>query len=143
MEGIERLKLLANDIKKQPNLKIVDYLVSRNDMNEKYLNEEKSLNQMFEFITQQARKKSNGDCVMIDDDTVFGWAIHYWDEPNDKLGLDKPSNIQPKKNSKEEKNKETLDKVQKSEEEKIKSEPISKEEELTLLDFEEETDVFI
>lgn len=139
MDGLERIKLLSNDIKKQPILKIVDYLVSRNDMNEKYLNEEKSLNQMFEFITQQARKKSNGDCVMIDNDTIFGWAIHYWDEPNDKLGLDKPSNIQPK----EEKNKETLDKVQKAEEKKIKSEPISEEAELTLLDFEEETDVFI
>ena len=46
MEGIERIKILASEVKDTALLKIVDYLLSRKDMNDKYLNEEKSLKQM-------------------------------------------------------------------------------------------------
>lgn len=87
MEGIERIKVLAADIKNKPLLKIVDYLLTRKDMNEKYLNEEKSLKQMVEFIRNNAKKQAMDGVALIEDETVYGWAIHYWDESNEDLKL--------------------------------------------------------
>lgn len=87
MEGIERIKALASEIKDEALLEIVKYLLSREDMNEKYLNEEKSLKQMITFIRSEAKKVAKDGMAMIKDDVVFGWAIHYFDETNEQLGL--------------------------------------------------------
>lgn len=35
----------------------------------------------YNFIRQQARKEAVGGCAMIEDKVVFGWAVHYYDEP--------------------------------------------------------------
>lgn len=92
MEGIERIKILASEVKDTALLKIVDYLLSREDMNDKYLNEEKSLKQMVDFIKGQAKRKANNGMAMIEDEVVYGWAIHYFDESNDQLELkEKPT----------------------------------------------------
>lgn len=110
-EGIERIKVLASETKDKAVLKIVDYLTTRNDMNDKYLNEEKSLKQMINFIKSKAEKQAKNGMAMIDDEVVYGWAIHYWDETNDLLGLCKEkiakSNVLEKK--------ESVKKIQKAE----------------------------
>jgi hypothetical protein len=54
MKGIERIKILSSDIKDEQLKSIIDYLLSRTDMNDKYLNEEKSLSQMIKFIMREA-----------------------------------------------------------------------------------------
>ena len=87
MEGIERIKILASEIKDSALLKIIEYLLSREDMNEKYLNEEKNLTNMVNYIKSEARKKQNNGIAMIEDQVVFGWAIHYFDETDEQLGL--------------------------------------------------------
>lgn len=87
MEGIERIKALASEIKDPALLEIVKYLLSKEDMNEKYLNEEKSLKQMITYIRSEAKKVAKDGMAMIKDDVVFGWAIHYFDETNEQLGL--------------------------------------------------------
>lgn len=87
MDGIERIKQLAADIKDEALLEIINYLISREDMNEKYLNEEKSLKQMVSFIRNKAQKLAKDNMAMVKDDVVFGWAIHYFDETNEQLGL--------------------------------------------------------
>ena len=87
MEGIERIKALASEIKDPALLKIVEYLLSREDMNDKYLNETKSLKSMVDFIKGQAKKQSKNGMVMIEDEVVYGWAIHYWDENNKDLDI--------------------------------------------------------
>lgn len=89
MNGIERIKKLSEEIKDSALLKVVEYLLSRKDMNEKYLNEEKTLKQMVEYIRSEAKKKASNGIAMIEDDEVYGWAIHYFDEPNEKLKLSK------------------------------------------------------
>lgn len=95
MDGIERIKILASKVEDEALLEIVNYLITREDMNDKYLNEEKSLKQMVNFITSEARKIAKDNRAMVKDEVVFGWAIHYWDESNEALGLnkskDKPS----------------------------------------------------
>lgn len=85
MEGIERIKVLASEIKDKPLLKIIEYLLTRTDMNDKYLNEEKSLKQMVEFIKNNAKKQAQNGIAMIEDETVYSWAIHYFDETNKNL----------------------------------------------------------
>ena len=87
MDGIERIKQLAADIKDEALLEIINYLISRKDMNEKFLNEEKSLKQMVNFIRSEAQKLAKDNMAMVKDDIVFGWAIHYFDETNEQLGL--------------------------------------------------------
>lgn len=89
MEGIERIKVLSSEIKDEATLEIINHLLSRTDMNEKYLNEEKSLKQMIEFIRNEAHKKATDNMAIIKDEVVFGWAIHYWDETNEDLGITK------------------------------------------------------
>lgn len=89
MEGLERIKILSQEIKDKPLLKIIDYLLSRTDMNEKYMNEEKSLKQMIEFIKSKAKEKATNGVAVIEDEVVYGWAIHYFDEKNEDLNLSK------------------------------------------------------
>lgn len=108
MEGLERIKVLASEVKDNDLLKIVDYLLSRNDMDEKYLNAKKSLTQMVKFINDTAKseidkkKKNNGFAgSFFSDDVVFGWAIHYWDESNETLGLAKKEKTEEKPNKEE------------------------------------------
>lgn len=96
MDGIERIKALAADIKNKPLLKVVDYLLSRTDMNDKYLNEEKSLKQMVTFIRDNAKKQAQDGVAMIEDSTVYNWAIHYWDESNEDLKI-KTNKLRPVK----------------------------------------------
>ncbi len=93
MDGIERIKALASEVTNKPVLKIVDHLISREDMNEKYLNEEKSLRQMISFIKSEAQKSQEDGCAILEDEEVYSLAIHYWDESNETLGLTKKETI--------------------------------------------------
>lgn len=88
-EGIERIKTLSQDIKDKALIKIIEYLCSREDMNDKYLNEEKSLKQMVKYINHKAgeKRQQSEKMIMVDDEEVFGWAIHYFDETNEALEL--------------------------------------------------------
>jgi hypothetical protein len=89
MSGIERLRELVKGQEDKPLNKVVDYLCTREDMNDKYLNEEKDLKGMISFVRSEAQKQAKDGMAMIDDEVVYGWAIHYFDESNDKLGIDK------------------------------------------------------
>ena len=49
----------------------------------------KSIKGCCQYITDQARKAATGNVAMVEDDVVFGWAVHYYDE--DKLEQEKQS----------------------------------------------------
>ncbi len=91
-EGMERIKILASDVKDNAVLEIVNYLLSREDMNEKYLNEEKSLKGMLEYIRSKAKIKAVNNMAIIKDEEVFSWAIHYFDETNNDLKINSTEN---------------------------------------------------
>ena len=40
----------------------------------------KTLSQCWNYITCEARKQANGGCACIEDSTVYGWAIHFFEE---------------------------------------------------------------
>lgn len=87
MEGIERIKKLSQEQKDNNIKKVAEYLITREDMDEKYLNEDKNLIDMWEYIRNQAREKSENGCAVMDDDEVYGLAIHYFDETNENLNF--------------------------------------------------------
>lgn len=87
LDGIERIKILAKEVKDKPLLKIIDYLLTRNDMNDKYLNEEKSLSQMIQYIKIEAKKCAINGVAVIEDEEVYNLAIHYFDEANSNLKI--------------------------------------------------------
>lgn len=63
------------------NLKLIcEYLLNREDMQEKLNNPNKSIDKMFSYIRNQAKKKAVNGCAVISDTEVFGWAVHYYDE---------------------------------------------------------------
>lgn len=54
-----------------------------------YAKEKKSIDECLMFIMGEARKQAvkmaGGSSAMIDDATVFGWAVHYYDEDDIKV----------------------------------------------------------
>ncbi len=131
MEGLNRIRALAAEVKNKPLLKVIDYLLIREDMNEKYLNEEKTLKGMVSYIRSEARKLAEDGVAMIEDSTVYNWAIHYFDESNEDL---KVSTV-PVKEEKIEVKKESTKAVVKVQKEKTKNKEWIPEGQLSLFDY--------
>ena len=108
MNGYERLKqLYLKDYQNKSVISIVKFLLSQKDMGEKYLNDEKSISQMNEYISKKAKDYAINNVAIIEDDKVYNWALEYFNNSNEELGLNKPKNIIPKyhqKDNKEEDN---------------------------------------
>lgn len=94
MEGIKRIKELAQSVKENLNIQmIVEYLINREDMDEKYLNEDKNLKDMWNYIVEEAKKNQKNGVTVMKDEEVFSLAIHYFDETNESLGIKSENNI--------------------------------------------------
>ncbi len=102
MNGIERLRILSEGTNNQPLLKVLDYLETRKDMYERYLNEEKTPEQMWTYITKKAKEQSINNCAVIDDRVVYVWAISYFLASNESLQLNEKSISKPKEETKKE-----------------------------------------
>lgn len=55
-----------------------------------YAKENKNIKDCCTYITSQAKKQASNGCAMVEDDVVFGWAVHYYDE--DDIKVEKTSN---------------------------------------------------
>ena len=88
-------------------LKVAEYLLTREDMDEKYNNPEKTLMKMWDFIKEEARKKAENNVAVIPDEEVYSIAIHYFDESNEALGIEKEQKKE-KSTSKATKTKENI-----------------------------------
>lgn len=104
MKGIERIKQFSNETKDQNIKKVAEYLINREDMNDKFLNEEKNLTDMWEYIRDKAREKAINGCAMLEDQDVYNLAVHYFDETNEALGIktSKKQNKPKEENKKQE-----------------------------------------
>ena len=105
----ERIRKQIEEIKENTNisaedkkgiLKVAEYLLTRNDMDEKYNNPEKTLLEMWEFIKDEAREKATNGVAILDDEEVYSIAIHYFDESNEALKLNTKSTKIDKKSKK-------------------------------------------
>lgn len=78
-------------------LKVANYLASRDDIKNNLEKENKSLKEMWQYIMSQARQMAKGGSICVDDETVYAWAVHYYDEDN--LKVDKVNSIQSKESN--------------------------------------------
>lgn len=89
MNGYDRLKQLYKSYANQdkPLMQIVKNLITQPDMNQLYLNEEKNLKQMMEFINNKAKEFAVNNVSIIEDEKVYSWAIEYFNKSNEELGF--------------------------------------------------------
>ena len=71
--------------------RIKDYLDERARKDElfarSYAKTNKNIDECYEYIVGEARKQcKDSDSICISDDVVYGWAVHYYDEDNIKVG---------------------------------------------------------
>ena len=76
--------------------RIKDYLDERASKDElfakSYVKTNKNIDECYDYIVGEARKQcKDSDSVCISDDVVYGWAVHYYDEDNIKVGRSKES----------------------------------------------------
>lgn len=96
MEGLERLEAEVLEMNNCNITAIFNYLKTRTELYEKFNNEEKSIQQMYEFIYEKARKQKINNVAMISDRVVYLWAITYFSKSNEELGI-KVQRVMPPK----------------------------------------------
>ena len=52
---------------------------------ERYNDKSKSLDECMKYITAEAKKKTKNGGVWLEDDLVYGWAVHYYQEKDIKV----------------------------------------------------------
>ena len=91
MNGFERLKQMYVEWEKanreDPALKeVIDYLLEREDLEAKFLNEEKTVDGLYKFIHDKGHRHFlNGWCV-ITNEVVLSWSVMYFSLPDKFLG---------------------------------------------------------
>lgn len=88
MNGFDRLKEQVKDQQDMALKQTVDYLLSRNDMEQKYLNEEKTLEGMCKFIRSKANKHMRNGWGYVTNELVYAWAVMYFSLPDKILKID-------------------------------------------------------
>lgn len=82
--AIAKLKKQSDGVRDPIILACVNHLIAFLDQEpsfaEKIMNEKKTLKEMRNYIYSEARKLASGNCAAVEDTTVFGWAVHYFDE---------------------------------------------------------------
>lgn len=110
MEGIKRLELEVAELNNFSISKIFNYLKTRTDLYDKFNNEEKTAEGMYDYIYSRAEKHKHNNMAMMDDNVVYMWAITYFTKSNEELGIKKERLMPPsakeviKENEKEAKN---------------------------------------
>ena len=127
MNGIERLQEAVKNQEDAALRQTVDYLISRKDMEQRYLNEEKNLKGMVDFIREKSKKHLKNGWTYITNEVVFAWAIMYFSLPNELLKIKENKEIHKKTNKevKEKNNVIPIEKGKKVIEEKKKVDQLS------------------
>lgn len=120
MTGFERLKEQVKNQEDKALLQTIDYLLSREDMEQKYLNEEKTVEDMVKFIKDKARKYMKNGWNYITNEVVYAWAIMYFSLPNSFLKIEKKdtnnNKTKTKTSSKKENSKNNVVSIEKAKE---------------------------
>ncbi len=87
MTGFDRLREQMVGQKDKALIQVVDYLLSRKDMEQKYLNEEKDIDGMAKFVQEKGKNVVQVGWNYITNEVVFAWAIMYFAFPNSFLKI--------------------------------------------------------
>ena len=52
---------------------------------------DKTIQDCYKYVYEQARKQAVGNCAMIEDDKVYGWAVHYYTESKETIENECPA----------------------------------------------------
>ena len=97
MNGFDRLREQIEGKKNPALVATVDYLLTRDDMENKYLNEEKNIEEMEDFINANANKTKDNKWTYVTNEVVFAWAVMYYSFPNSFLKIEKKKTKESKK----------------------------------------------
>lgn len=100
MNGFEKLKEQMEGQKDNALQEVVNYLLTRKDMEAKYLNEEKSIEGMCDFIKEKGRKNAKNGWNFVSNEIVYAWAIMYYSLPNSLLQIKTQKTNEDKENNK-------------------------------------------
>lgn len=129
MDGFNRLREQIKDQEDTALRQVVDYLISREDMEQKYLNEEKDVKGMCSFIKGKGNSHAKNGWNFITNEVVFAWAIMYWSLPNAFLKINQPKSTKTattsSKISNTKNNVVSIEKVKKTLEEKKQVEQLT------------------
>ena len=132
MNGFERLQEQVKDQEDMALKQTVEYLLSREDMEQKYLKEEKTLEGMCKFIKSKGTKHLRNGWNYITNEVVYAWAIMYFSLPDKFLKIDTPTNKQETKKENTKQKAETKNNIVSLEDAKKQLENKKQVEQLTL-----------
>ncbi len=89
MDGIQRLAQMLEGQKDKYLINIVEFLMLHTELNQAFLNKEKNLKDMAQYIKDNARKQAISGVAVIEDDVVYKWAIDYFVKTNEELKIKK------------------------------------------------------
>ena len=92
----------------------------------------KTLADCWKFITECARKQAKNGCACIQDDVVFGWAIHFFEE--DSIKPEPPKNDMVVKNAVVEAKKKIEERAKKKEPMPVEEKSELEKAQITLFD---------
>ena len=61
---------------------------------------DKSIQECFKYVYEQARKINDGNVAMVEDTKVYGWAVHYYIEPKDVIDAELRPKVEKKADDK-------------------------------------------
>ncbi len=96
MNGFDRLQEQVRKSDEKALVQVVDYLLTRDDMQDKYLKEEKTVTGMRDFIGSKNNEHKKNGWNFVPNEVVYSWAVMYYSLPNKFLGIDKPTNTKKK-----------------------------------------------
>ena len=99
MNGFDRLKEEIDGQEDKALIQTVNYLLTRDDLNEKFLNKEKSLEGMAKFIRDKGTKLCKNGWNYITNEVVYAWAVMYYSLPNSFLKIVENKKVQNEKKS--------------------------------------------
>lgn len=108
MEGIERLEKETLEMNDHNVILIFDYIKNKEELQNKFNNEEKSIKGMYDFICCKARSLAVQNVAMVNDKIVYLWAMTYFNKSNEELGITKKNTILVKDEKKVEAKKEKV-----------------------------------
>ena len=89
MEGKERLEQETIEMNNYNVVLIFNYIKDKDELQEKFDNEEKTIKGMYEFICGKAKTLAQNGVAAVNDKVVYLWAITYSCKSNEELGIKK------------------------------------------------------
>lgn len=95
MTGYERLDNLVQGQMDQALLKVVEHLKNLEGIEDLFLNEEKDLKGMCDYVKSKAKELAVNNVAVVEDDIVYQWSETYWEQSNETLGIKKKEEARP------------------------------------------------